>query len=48
MIMALTRIDDVNRLVATLKTVLNEWEQDAVLLLIAVEKCTYVAHLAEL
>ena len=47
-VVALLRIDDVNRLVATFKSSLNEWEQYAIGFVVAVEKCTHMTRCAEL
>src|SRR5438132_8781069 len=48
MVTALLRIDDVNRLVATLKPLLDERKQHAILLVLAVEECADMACFAEL
>jgi hypothetical protein len=48
MIMMLRRIYDVNRLVATLEPVLYEWQQYAVLFVVAVKKRADMAYFAEL
>jgi hypothetical protein len=48
MILTLIRIYDMNRLVATLKPILYEWEQDSVLLVRIVEESTDVTRLVEL
>src|ERR1700674_3469134 len=48
MIMMLRGIYDVNRLIATLKPVLYEWKQHAVLFVVAVEKRTDVTYVAQL
>ena len=48
MIVMLPRIYHVDGLIATLKPVLYEWKQHAVLFVVAVEKCTDVTYVAEL
>src|SRR5882762_4199686 len=48
MVTALIRIDDVNRLVATLKPLLDERKQHAILLVLAVEECADMACFAKL
>src|SRR6266851_6960551 len=48
MVASLTRINDVNRLVATLEPVLNERKQHAILFIVAVEKRTDMTCSAEL
>src|SRR3984957_12589632 len=48
MILALFGIDYVHGLVATLESVLNEWEQNAVFFFVAVKKRTNMTHLCKL
>jgi hypothetical protein len=48
MVAMLIRIHDVNRLIAALEAVLNEWEQYPVLFLFTIEKCADMACFAEL
>jgi hypothetical protein len=48
MVTMLIRIHDVNRLVATLEPVLNERKQDAIFLVVAIEKRADMTHFAEL
>jgi hypothetical protein len=47
MILMLPRIYNVNRLVATLEPVLYEWQQHAILFVVAVKKRTDVPYFAE-
>jgi hypothetical protein len=48
MVKMLIRINDVNRLVATLKSLFNERKQHAVLFLVVIEKRADMAYVAEL
>jgi hypothetical protein len=48
MILTLFGVNYVDGLVATLESVLNEWEQNAVFFFVAVEERTNMTHLCEL
>ncbi len=48
MSVTLIRIDDMNRLIAALESVLNEWKQHAILFVVAVEECTDVTRFGKL
>src|SRR5436189_196378 len=47
MVARLIRVDDVDGLVAAFQSILNERQQDAILLLVAIEQSADVPHLVE-